>query len=483
MNNAKTVTLAKHLGVGAKKLKEIGVFNVILGIDTKLFIDPKLLDKSSVTELNGSSEQIKQYFNTLIKINAQAGRSPRLLDQSISMIAIKEPKGLSIGYGNSRDSGTAIPETVAKRSLGSLNEMLSVGINDLTVMELLGLFTEGFGPDSISDLIASIQYQNLCQFTERISKELDVKTKRFSISGKNYNLPVHPFKDHQIIFLPTKILRPLPLATNWEEIAEAANRNTAIRKKFNDLIAGELKKFIKQIKKYPEILTKSIENINTLLQVYKEAEVLPYDTKKDSLSYERLAEYLDQISNKEAPTIQCKSGMEVVDFIEKEILPQLKRDIEQLGANRLLYHREGESIDPLHPVHEEAEQILLHITADQLCRNSNIMVSRESKTGVGSVDFSIGTGYKNKSIVEAKKSNNNDLIHGYEKQVRLYLEAEAASAAFYVVVIVKKRDFENQGSQLNQLKKIHDENIKNKVNCPKLFIINGLINPPASKNI
>ena len=132
-DNRQTITLSEHLGVTAEKLEKIGILNTNLGIDMKLFIDPKLVKSSKAPELARAQEKIKLYFDQLLKINAQAKHSDRLLDIVLHMIAVSEPRGLSIGYGDSRDTGTSIPMSVAEASIRSLNEMLNVGFNDLTV--------------------------------------------------------------------------------------------------------------------------------------------------------------------------------------------------------------------------------------------------------------------------------------------------------------------------------------------------------------
>ena len=174
MSEKKTISLSKHLNVSRKQLEEKGVFDSTLGIDTKLFIDPKLLTNSDIPEFSKSRELILDYFNNLINIHKKSAKIPRLQKIAIDMLAVKEPIGLSIGYGEKTDKGTAISKPVAKEILLSATEMLSVGVEDPEIMELLGLFVENFGPDSISDLNAHIIYEDLCNFTQRVSDELNL---------------------------------------------------------------------------------------------------------------------------------------------------------------------------------------------------------------------------------------------------------------------------------------------------------------------
>lgn len=480
-----TITLSEHLGVTAEKLEKIGILNTNLGIDLKLFIDPKLIQYSQAPELVNARKRITDYFDTLLKINAQASHSDRLVVAALRMIAVKEPRGLSIGYGDSRDTGTSIPLSVARASLRSLNEMLSVGYNDLTVMEMLGLFISRFGSDSISDLIAHIIYEDLCEYTQRISRENNFDTKEFTINNRKFNLPVHPFKKTQIIFIPLDVLSDLPLATTWQEIAAAAKHNSRVRDDFNALVGESLEKFAKEVKKNPTLIMSSINKMRTLVKIYTEADPKPYDVNEDRSGYLRLNAFADEISGTLDTLDENPTNIKAVHrLIIDKIVPQYKRQIEELGANKLLYKRVGttlQRVDDTAPIHEEASQVLFHIIADQICHDSNVMLSRESKTAPGAVDFSLGTGYEDKVVVEIKKSNNTNLLDGYTKQVLAYQKSEAANSAVYVIVIVSQRNVDNPDSQFNQLKRLHAKNIEEGVEVPDLCIIDGRIHESASK--
>ncbi len=68
----KTVSLSKHLGVKRDILEEIGVFDATLGIDTELFVDPKLLVNSQIPEFTKSREKILRYFTQLLRVHKQS---------------------------------------------------------------------------------------------------------------------------------------------------------------------------------------------------------------------------------------------------------------------------------------------------------------------------------------------------------------------------------------------------------------------------
>jgi|GEM_PF-2050430 len=482
----KTITLSEHLGVTAEKLDEYGVLNTNLGIDTKLFIDPKLLKISDIPEFKDAAERIRAYFARFMQLHAQAKVSKRVYDLMIAMIAVKEPKGLAIGYGDKRDTGTAIALSVANQSVWSLEEMLRIGINDTEVMEMLGLFVKNFGADSISDLMAHIIYQQLCEYTQRIALNMGVDVHVFTISESKYRLPRHPYKNSQIIFVPMDILNELPLATEWSEVADAAAQNERVRRDFNNLVGGNVKDYAAKVKKSPEILLSSASDLRTLLNVYREVAPSPYNKLTDPLGAMRLNAYLDEISGTiPAETRQFTSTNEVYSQVIQSIIPQFRRHIEELGANKMLYQRVGDKlqkVDDTKPIHEEAAQVLFHGIADQVCAHNNIMLSRESKTAPGAVDFSLGTAYDDKVIVEIKKSNNKNLLEGYKKQLVRYERSEAADKAVYVVVIVHRSSKKRTTvSQLDELKELYRLKQESGERCPTLEIIDGLIYESASK--
>jgi hypothetical protein len=120
--------------------------------------------------------------------------------------------------------------------------------------------------------------------------------------------------------------------------------------------------------------------------------------------------------------------------------------------------------------------------ADQYCQLADIMLAGESDSGRGPVDFALGTGYSQKTLVEVKKSNNNNLVDGFKKQIEAYQKSEKAIHSFYVVVIVKeqakRKDFV---SQLDAVSALYEENKNNGIKGPELIIVDGLIHPSPSK--
>jgi hypothetical protein len=477
---SETILLSTHLGITREDLENIGVYDSTLGVDTKLFVDPKHLVSSDIPEFQDSRNHVLRYFRRLIAIHKISHKTPRLLTKARDMLAVKEPQGLSIGYGDKTDRGTAVPKNVANAILLSLSEIISVGIEDAEVVELLGLFVSGFGPDSISDLTVSITYPHFCSYTQRISKEFGVKTTEFTIEGVKYQLPKHPFRDSQIIFVPSNFLQQLPMALDWDGIAEAAEHNEKLRDDFHEIllpVIGEV--FDEAESKSPEELEVFKTSILNLVGIYRAVQKETYNLDSDVAGFYNLKPFADSQNAVIVPTNQPKNQAGLMKAT-LELLEQFKRGVEDNAGNKLLYHKTPTGVVIKEKPHrEDVLQTLFYLIGDLYCSKAKIALHREPNAGRGPVDFSLSLDYDTKILVETKKSTNNDLLKGYSKQVEAYKKGEHAFACFYVVVIVKETNPDKE-NQLDILKKQHKQNKKDGKNCPELFIVDGLIYPSPS---
>lgn len=400
------------------------------------------------------------------------------------MLAVPEPQGLSIGYGNKTDRGTAISKTLANKILLSASEILAVGIDDEELIEVLGLFVDGFGPDSMSDLVVSIVYMDFCKYTQRVASELKAKTKVYTINGSKFNLPIHPFKDIPIIFVPHKLLTPLPVAVSWDEIVAAAQHNRSLRSDFNAIVLPALQEALADVQGKTDEEKKAFrDGFNKLLSIYRRVDVKAYDLQVDKKGYYAIQPFVE----KEASVISASnrpSTQEELIVSVRELIGQYQRSIEENGGNTLLYRKsETGKLLKGEPHNEDVAQIIFYLIADQYCQKADILLSREPNAGLGPVDFSLGKGYNSKLLVEIKKSTNNDLESGYKKQIEAYKKSEKAFYSFFVVLIVKegKKRPDELNPQLQSIKNLFEQNKEKGIPTPELIIIDGLIHPSPSK--
>lgn len=482
-----TIGLSKHLNVTRKQLEDKGVYDTTLGIDTKLFVDPKLLVGSDIPEFNKSREKVTSYFSELFKWLKHSGTSPRLQEKTIKMLAVPEPQGLSMGHGNKSDRGTAIPKSLAKEILRSASELLSIGIEDAEIIEVLTLFVKDFGSDRLSDLVSYIVYDDFCKYTERCAQELGVKTEKFTFGENTYSLPKHPFLTKvrtPIIFVPNDFLRPIVIAKDWDGIADAARQNEKLREDFNAIILDVLKD---ELEKFNELNTsekkEAKQHFERLISVYKDVSVSGYDLNLDESGYYFLRPFIEKESEEIKKLKKPTTREELLKNV-RALIGQYQKSVVSNGGNKLLYHRTSTGAVTKKPHREEISQLLFYFIADIFCSKSGIIFARESNAGRGPVDFWLSNANDSKVLVEIKKSTNSDLVKGFEKQVVEYQKSEAAFHSFYVVLIVKDRRQDKNGAyldQLEQLQRIAETYKKEGKKTPELVIIDALIYPSPSK--
>lgn len=102
-------------------------------------------------------------------------------------------------------------------------------------------------------------------------------------------------------------------------------------------------------------------------------------------------------------------------------------------------------------------------------------MNREPNAGRGPVDFKISNGYEARVNVEIKYTSNN-IKSGYEKQLPIYNAAERTQ--YSIFLIIKTTD---STKALDDLLKFRQSEVTSGKRAPEIFIVDGRINPSASK--
>lgn len=464
---------SRHFGISPAKLRRLGVFDPLLAVDTRLFIDHAALVHSAVPEVRDNGlPRVQQFFREIFKL-LKNSKTPG--DLWVSAAFDRWPKaevrGTCLGYGASV-RGTSIKRSLVEATLTRAAEIIKAGVDDPDLFFLVGLFQSGIGADTISDLITNLIVEDLANYTERTCTALAVPTQPFAVSGKTFKLPRNPTqqKDTPIILVPLDVLRELPVALSFSEIWDVAAANHQLRTAMNKHIASTWDKTTKEQKE--EILRKLVSDpsvVRRLVQEMRNARVVPYDTAGDpkglllwaDLAYELGATHPLKIN---AP---AKKTLAELNLVVEAIIVQFqflmeKRDlwkVMQLVPSRQL---------------EKVAQTLFFATAFAYCQSNNLDITPEADTGNGPVDFKFSSGASMRILVELKLSKN-DVLKGYQSQLKTYMEAEDAKAAHYVVI-----DLGRVGRKWDLLKAANDKDRAQ--NAPyTVWRIDGSARPSASK--
>ena len=443
-------------------------FDPIIDLDTRFFIDPALIGLCSEPEFINAREKITKFFSSIILLLKHSKvRKDMCWKKADKMLSFKEITGTCLGYADESTDGNAIGAKLRESILSTIKELVDAGADAPELFELLGVFQERVGCDRISDLITYILREDIYKYTNRIVSKLGINTTSFIIEKQSYQMIINPYNSKPLLLLPEIILSPLPIAKSFEDIDYVCAENQRVRDEINKYIdIDNSKKFTKS-----DIRTMMIGNKDfrdALMAAYKSAPREAFDFNKSQSGeyvwYTTAKEFVDKYP------LELDKTVNTVDDIEETttlICSQFKKLVEDNGLNRLLY-------DDKKPKHESAAQLLFLGIADSYCKANNIDLSPETNKGRGAIDFKLSRGCNQKVLVEVKLSSNNQLEHGFDVQLPIYMAQEETHRAIYLII-----DNGNHKKIENFIKKYNklDIEIKNKI---KYIIVDGTLKPSAS---
>lgn len=422
------VSFCDEFNVNKDKLEKLGVFNLILDVDTKVFLDPGLLYDADIEIFDLASQKINDYFSKIISLLlASDCVGDMYWNKADSMLKFKEITETCVGYSNRSTNGNAIGTRLRKEVLLTMKDLLSKGINDPILFQLLGVFQKDIGCDRVSDLVTYILIEDIIKYTESVLEKLDIPCNQFKIN-KKYDVKsiLNPYNNKPILLLPYSLLTPLPIAECFDDIEWVCMENQRVRDIINDYVDLENNSKLSK-DKILVIMKKHPEFVQQLINRYTSCEKKYYDFNTD---IEKVVKWYD-ISSKYTQLNQMKldfnSTDEDVYNVAYKLAIQFKNLIENKGLWKHLYDK-GKTL------HERFSQDLFFAISDMYCKMNNIDISREVNNGNGPVDFKLSCGSKNKVIVEVKLTSNGQLIHGLEKQIPFYQSQEDNCKAIYLVI-------------------------------------------------
>ncbi len=469
------ITLSKYFEIPAAELRKRGVLNAHLGMDNRLFVDPNLLKRTKIPELKDARADLEKYFAPVITLLKASKKEGDIAWRSAkTRLIFKEEHGTALGYAGAGEFGKAIGPDLADILVRRGKEIVDLGIDAPEMFELIGLFQEKFGADLLSDMAVSILKDRFLAYTQRVTTELNLKPiGKFSLNLKDWTLPIHPDGKRALVFVPAEILSPLPVALDRSEIWEVAKFNEEVRKRWNAIIAaaGKEKRDVSKTE-IREMLFSKPENLADLIEVYRKAAGNRYDFDKDPdglLSWE----FIGRTAAEGTPlTIDIKrpTSTDELRSVVKLMVGQFKKNIENNKLYQVLYNEDGS------PRREVFAQRLFFATADTYCEANDVDLSREPDAGSGPVDFKLSRGYKGRILVEVKRSDNPNLLHGFETQLRAYEQSEATQESIYLIIRVTEGD-----AGIKNVLALRERQIEQAKRVPEVTVIDARKTPSASK--
>jgi hypothetical protein len=358
-------------------------------------------------------------------------------------------------------------------------QIVALGVDDPDLFVAMALFEEGVGPDRISDMTTNVILGDLLRFNARVLAELGIPGQAMQLrlrNGKSFDavLPVNPYlrDGGPIILVPADVLRDLPVATDWSEVADAASKNDELRSRVNEQIARMWE--VKSRKDKGELRRWALSGkdaFETFLDMIHGASSRPYDMAGDPLGEVFWRKLAATLADQMPLTIIKPRAMDhagVVSIVE-QIIEQFRFLIEDRRFSEELYH-EGA------PRPEKAAQRLFFAVAHAYCKANDLDLTPEADTGNGPVDFKVSRGFTGRVLVEIKLSRNSKLTNGYTKQLEAYKVAEETLQGFYVVV-----DVGQMGEKDKRLIEIRNEAAAKGEPVSPIIFVDGSRRASASK--
>jgi len=476
---------SSEFGISPAKLASLGVFDPSLNVDTRLFPDPFLLNNSSHAEFSDAKNTFDNYFDTVRKLilGSEGDKTSKPWREAKRRLQFPELKGTCLGYGSNSISGSGVGPNMADRLTKTAHEIIKLGIDDPDLFMAMGLFEQDFGPDLIGDMFTNVCLDHILQFNERVVQSLGIDTNPFEIitsDGKKHtaSLVRNPYSstnktDVPVILLPLDLLQDLPVAIDWAGVHDAAAQSESFRETLNSDIASLWsKRTLESKSKLKAWALSKPSAFGDLLDLLHGMDGEPYDFAGDRLGELVWRSIADRVTSDFPLSFGVKNLNQHADIVAvvDEIVAQFIFLVEKRDLWKDLYTPEGKVRL------EAASQRMFFAIAYAYCKANNIDLTPEADTGRGPVDFKFSQGFSSRLLVEAKLSTNTRLVHGYERQLDEYDQAEEAFESRFLIIDVGK-----MGGKLKKLRRIEESRRDRGLPTPKVHVVDGRPKASASK--
>lgn len=468
------ISITDYLKVDKEKFDHTGAFDCILNVDSKFFIDPHLLMTCEVSEFEKSYQKVKKRFEDILRVLKHSKTVGDVFwNRAESFFKFPEVKGLCIGYSNKSTQGSAIGPLLRQNLLATAKSIIDAGTTEPEIFELVGLLEKNIGPDRISDIVANIIIEDILRYSSNIFESLGVETTRLISGDQTYHSVRNPHNNVPVLLVPKVILRDLPIAFEWSDIDRVCSHNSELRDKVNNIIGDTWKQATSQKKEVlKSVVLEEPELLKDLITLYKNKPASIYNFVTDRSGqivwYSASKKYTGEFPLKDVPEV--KTPTDLVSFIKK-ICKKYKDLVENNALSSLLYENKYK------PKREEAAQKLFFGIADAYCEANNIDISREVNGGRGPVDFKFSKGYANRVVVESKLTTNNQLLHGFETQIKEYQKAEKTTEGIYLIIDVVGGSVKRLNDLYSLVAKFKQDGLR----MPEIYYIDA--KPKASASV
>ena len=441
--NSKPVHFSDYFNIDKATLKQLGVFDPILNVDTKVFVEPLLLKNSASKIIQHSYQTYKKFFVALLLLLRNSrGIDDKCWREAKKMVRFPEYQYTCIGYSSGNTEGRGSGIEFNDKIFQSAIEIVEFAQGDPEIFLLLPLLEEGIAGDRISDMAQSIIDDDICCYTVDIMAQIGLQG-TVSHETKNhhlYRLLQNPFSKYPIKLLPKDILSNLPVADKVGSVVhELAEHNERLRNIVNKDIAHIWLETTKSAQK--EVLLKELKTNKSFfietLKALKDYSFEHYDLEKD---YEGLYKWLansEHFINLELSkeTKDCPDNTDSLLFAVTSIIHHFKDLIENKDIWRLFWTKHRAAY---RHVREYYSQMIFFTVCNTwlTSQNSNISLLPLRDEGPIRLKFSISGDHC--LVLHIKHANNVSLTKGYTDILEKYRDLANQKHVFMIMNFEEK---------------------------------------------
>lgn len=443
--------------------------------DSLLHIDPLLLKGCEIPEFKNAYTEFFDYFRLFIPL-VKASKVNNLQDpffkKMVERFTFKEIPNTGLGFSKRNTKGRGISGYISIQLAQSAYTIINAGLEDPEIFGLMQLIEDNMAADRISDMTIAILQKHFLEYTQRISQEMGLTTHPYTFEyGVVFQVPY--YNGRPIHFIPELFLADLPVAHDFEDIDNVCNYNNQLKRKIAQLIGANWAEYKEYKKKdWRNLILNNKDCYEAAISFYKNLDAVSYDFATDNKDQYRnvlLQELLDEIPFQK-PT-EYENEEDEVYKLTLAMCYQFKHLVEH---NRLseLFYRNNRTPD------ETDWQLLLYTVADtyKIAGNLDLAITREDNPGVGEIDFHITKGSKTNTVIEIKRSTNENLVHGYRTQLSAYMKAERAQSGIFMIIMEQDNIDEVKRKIAEVQKDMEDKGEY----IPEIIYINGMKQLSAS---
>lgn len=438
---------------------DLDFFDANLKYDTRLFIDPFLLKRSS----DETERTIFKRFGSFFKHAhgmAISAKSENDLDKLKEFLDFPEPKEINLGYTKESNKGSGLG---SKFATALFQFFLNNTARRLIVEEYLypdnsfnpgalPIFAKDLGPDGISDLTANLMMDYLIKYTQEKCDELGIPKKELPVKeafdfnnmewtgGYYANLPENPLRaGESIVFVPKRLLREQETITFEDArrtIVGILKTDPNLAPKFQDLLSKSIGDI--EIEDLNGALLQEESLLTKYLQSVERKPIDSYDFEKDFLAFLAFKNFADYFRNEIKPQT-ISTCEELLSHTERLIVLFKKRLEDKGGWKDMWVLGTGKNDKP----RKEAVfgRVFGGMGEAYFDQVKNVIFDYEIGTGTGFVDFRVSLP-PCKINIELKwlyRTNPTGTppkikayLHGIKRQLTKYIEINEAHYGIYI---------------------------------------------------